>query len=691
VAPAYEGLELGIGDSLLVKAICEATGRKKDAVEQAYEKEGDLGTVALTSRANQKTLSFAAKPKPLMASQVLESLKNISKTKGEKAQGRKVDIIKSIMIKCQGSEAKYIVRSLQGKLRIGTAEQTVLVSLAHAAALSGNGVSASSSSSSSASSAEDAEDVDGDDMDVDADADAAVDDADKKPEASASAAGSATATATATATAEAGAAELTLLELIDAAQEQEPAEAAKLRKDFALRKKKGISSRGLLAKEVRCELAVVAVKRAFSECPNISILVHALLSRPLHELYLSCRLIPGVPVAPMLAKPTKEVGEVLRRLSGLAFTMEYKYDGERAQVHLLEDGSVKIFSRNSEDNSQKYPDLREVVRRSRHEGLTNCVLDAEVVAYDREKKCLLPFQVLSTRKRKVEDGDEENQTVKVVLQIFDMIFANGKSLLQLSLRQRRTIMRAAFREEEGFLYFASGSDHVEDGDTAPIEAIMQEACASMCEGLMVKTLDDNASYEPSKRSLNWLKLKKDYIDGMGVCDSVDLVCIGGYMGRGKRVNVYGAYLMACYDPDRDEFQSVCKVGTGFKDEDLTRLTEKVRPTILGTNKRPLNYNVGEPLTPDHWFEATYVWELQAADLSKSNVHKGGVGRVDSSGQRGIGLRFPRFIRERDDKKPEGATSAEQIVDMYQSQGENQDNGNGYAAGGGDDDDNDDGI
>jgi DNA ligase-1 len=79
----------------------------------------------------------------------------------------------------------------------------------------------------------------------------------------------------------------------------------------------------------------------------------------------------------------------------------------------------------------------------------------------------------------------------------------------------------------------------------------------------------------------------------------------------------------------------------------------------------MNYNVGDPLEPDDWFEASVVWELQAADLSQSSVHKGAIGRID--GGRGIGLRFPRFIRERDDKKPENCTNAEQIADMYLSQ------------------------
>jgi DNA ligase 1 len=128
----------------------------------------------------------------------------------------------------------------------------------------------------------------------------------------------------------------------------------------------------------------------------------------------------------------------------------------------------------------------------------------------------------------------------------------------------------------------------------------------------------------------------------------------------------------CYDPESDEFQSVCKVGTGFKDEDLTRLTSQMKEQICTTGRKPSNYNVGDPLTPDDWFEPKVVWELQAADLSKSSVHMGGIGKLD----RGVGLRFPRYIRDRPDKNPENATSAEQIVDMYHSQGDMDGGGGG---------------
>ncbi|KZV77659.1 DNA ligase I [Peniophora sp. CONT] len=570
LCPDYVGIELGIGESLLLKAICESTGRKLAAVKESLKKEGDLGLVAAASKDMQKTLF---KPKPLTVPFVFANLKEIATTAGNSSQTKKVSIITKLLAACQGDEAKYIVRSLEGKLRIGNAERTVIVALAHAAVL---------------------------------------------------------------------------------------AEQSRSGKTW---------SKDKLAS--RLEEGANIVKSVYSELPTYDEVVPALLKHGVRNLRDTCKLTPGVPLKPMLAKPTKAIGEVLDRFDGRRFTCEYKYDGERAQVHLLPDGSVAVFSRNSEDMSKKYPDLVEQLPHCFKESTKSFVLDAEAVAIDKTTKKLLPFQELSKRKRK--DVKIEDIQVRVCLFGFDLLYLNGEPLLHKTLAERRELLREHFKEVDCEFAFAKSMD---DEAVEEIQSFLTESVKDGCEGLMVKMLGTDAShYTPSQRSVNWLKIKKDYLAGVG--DSLDLVVVGAYIGKGKRTNVYGAFLLACYNSDAEEYQTICKIGTGFSEEALAAHYETLKP--LETTKPRGDINVGGA-KPDVWFEPKIVWEVLAADLSLSPVYTAAMGLA---GERGISLRFPRFIRIRDDKDADDATGSEQVAEMYERQALTQ--GAGKKKRGGDDD------
>ncbi|KAL7452316.1 hypothetical protein ACHAWC_004043 [Mediolabrus comicus] len=591
VAPQHDNVELGVGDSILIKAIGEASGTNPQMIKKKYETDGDLGTVAQTSKGKQKTLMFGkmSGPKSLNCIDVLTVFREIANVSGSQSQKWKVDKIKSLLVRAKGSESKYIIRGLQGKLRIGLAQTTVLASLAHAVVLT-------------------------------------------RPRG----------------VVPLGEERLRESRNLDGKEGEYP--------DFARK----MCSKNLPL-DVKLETAVAIIKKAYSEVPSFDSLLDALLSVPLQEVHKACTLKPGIPVEPMLAKPTKSVLEVLKRLNGLRFTCEYKYDGERAQVHMTPDGKTKVFSRSLLNTSEKFPEVPLYVQESCKEtNVTSFVLDTEVVAFNREKNQFVPFQILSTRKRTEENA--ESAKVQVIVQAFDLMYLNGESLLDRPLAERRELLLKNFLPIDGKFQFATALDHTENGDTAVIEEFLDNAVKGQCEGLMVKTLDVNAAYEPSRRSLNWLKLKKDYLEGLG--DSVDLVPIGAYHGRGKRTGVYGAYLLACYDEDSEEFQSVCKIGTGFSDEDLKNLAASLNKSIIPDKSS--QYNVSDTLACDVWFDAVQVWEVKAADLSKSSTHKGAVDKTGEAG-RGIGLRFPRFERVRPDKKPEDATTSDQILDMYYAQ------------------------
>jgi DNA ligase-1 len=189
--------------------------------------------------------------------------------------------------------------------------------------------------------------------------------------------------------------------------------------------------------------------------------------------------------------------------------------------------------------------------------------------------------------------------------------------------------------------------------------VFEQAVAEGCEGVICKSLDPTAGYQAGARGWQWIKLKRDYRTELS--DTLDLVIVGGLAGRGRRAGMYGALLLAVYDPASDRFQTICKCGTGFTDADLAALPARMAPLARAERSA----RVDSRWVADVWFEPTLVVEVLAAELTLSPHHTAGWGKLKENA--GLALRFPRFTgRWRDDKAPEDATTVEEVLDMYRA-------------------------
>ncbi|KAM3513630.1 hypothetical protein MY11210_002736 [Beauveria gryllotalpidicola] len=629
ISPAYISMELGLGGSAISKALKQTCGLDGRSLKTLYDKYGDAGDVAFEAKKKQ---SFTLrKPKPLSIKSVFQSLVKIATTQGQGSNEVKQRIVDRLLQDARGGEeSRFIVRTLCQHLRIGAVKTTMLIALSRAFLLS-------------------------------------------KP----------------------------------------------MQADYETR---NISALAKLKKEELAEIWAKAeeiVKACFAKRPNYNDLIPNLLEIGVcEELLVRCDLALHIPLRPMLGSITRDLSEMLTKLQGRDFTCEYKYDGQRAQVHCDEGGKVSIFSRHLELMTDKYPDLVELVPKIRGDGVSSFIMEGEVVAVDSASGELKNFQALTNRARK--DVEIGSITVQVCIFSFDLMYLNGQSLLERPFRERRELLRSLFIEVPNRFTWVK-SLNATSSESETVLSFFKSATESKCEGIMVKILDNLpdvaylgdedceireqepklqipkskskakgkkkpengepnepakkksrrkallATYEPDKRLDSWLKVKKDYNSSF---DTLDLIPIAGWHGQGRKAKWWSPILLAVRNEESGMLEAVCKCISGFTD--VFYKANKAFYDDGSETGEPKNTHLQMPSfieysgpMPDVWFEPQEVWEMAFADITLSPTYTAAIGLV--SDERGLSLRFPRFLKKRDDKSIDEASTNEFLAGLWRKQ------------------------
>jgi len=355
------------------------------------------------------------------------------------------------------------------------------------------------------------------------------------------------------------------------------------------------------------------------------------------------------PIRPMLADRVKSEKEAIKKMPEL-FSAEYKLDGERVQIH-KQANKIILFSRRLENITQYYPDIVENIGKSLnvHEG----VFEAEIVPINENTGEFLPFQELMHRRRKYKLEQAVSQ-YPITVNFFDVLYFDNKDCLNLEYSERRKILEKLVNEDNfsKLVPMLLVKNENEVGD------FLENSINAGCEGLMLKT--PSAPYRAGSRGSNWLKLKREYRNELG--DSLDLIVIGAYFGRGRRTGLYGTLLLGTYNPEKDNFPSICKVGTGFTDESLDQLYQILSNNV--TLKK--NSRIISEMEADVWLEPELVLEIVASEITLSPIHKTGLDLIRKNS--GFALRFPKFTGKiRYEKAVEDASTGEEVLALYKRQ------------------------
>lgn len=364
------------------------------------------------------------------------------------------------------------------------------------------------------------------------------------------------------------------------------------------------------------------------------------------------KITVGRPIRPMLCERLPAAQDILEKLGGEG-AAEYKYDGLRVQAH-LSPKEIHLFSRRLENITDQFPDVAKRLQKSIK--AKEAIVEGECVAVDPNTGDMLPFQVISQRRGRKYEIERMAEEIPVTIFLFDVLYLNGRDLTVTPYLERR----------KELLKIAEPSEHVVVAEQfvtrnpKKLEQLMDEAVAVGCEGLVVKNTSEQSIYQAGARGWLWIKYKRSY--KAEVQDTFDLVPVGAFAGRGRRAGSYGALLMAVYNEKDDVFETLCKLGSGFTDEDLANLPKIMERYVV----KHKHSRVNSKMEPDNWFTPSMVLEVAADEITLSPLHTCGWDLVRSGS--GLALRFPRFTGKwRKDKSPEDATTSQEALEMYKKQ------------------------
>lgn len=637
--PDYKDVELGVADRLLIRSISSIKGVPEKKINEKLWDMGDLGELTqffFEQKTQMSLMSFGQEEikEDLSVEEVYSELLKIGDKKDKDSQSLKMDIIKGLLQRAEPNESKFITRILTKNMRLGVKDLSILEAISH---LYDPGYRPFIQDNT--------ENIEFLEKNLPETGPVVKDCFEllklRKPTA------------------------LGNLESLMVTCRKEAKDTP--HKDKTKEVTNYIEA-GLEVLRASIKKTRTTIEEAYDLSSDIGLIVVKLKKEGLHSLS-DISLEAGRPIRSMLAERLTSIEEIINKMDGpVAF--ENKYDGLRMQVHITPE-QVWLYSRGMENMTEQFQDVVEAVRAA-FKGKEG-VVDGECVPIDPATGEMLPFQFISRRARRkhelasslqtntLDDFEQKGfeDTIPVKLILFDCLQLNGEDMTKRGYLVRREGLSKAF----DFNDKVELAEQVVTSNVEKAEDFFETSINNGCEGIVAKSTASDSIYKAGSRGFLWIKYKRDYKVTLG--DSLDLVVVGAFYGHGRRKGVYGAFLMAAFEPETGMFETVCKLGTGFDDaalEDMFNRLNEVKRDDAAQDVR-----LGSNMRPDVHFDPAVILEVRAAEITHSPVHTCAYSILKPDS--GLALRFPRYTgRLREDKNPEDCTTSSEVVSMYRSQG-----------------------